>query len=73
LFFKNFIEKYQVIERQELTCFHSKVKYHDTNMLGFGLNLTRYPKSVELQEVQCFLDPISWYSFESLGIKKSVW
>ena len=62
VYFREFIQRNQIIEIRELSCFYTKDSFEDQNtILGFGLNLQRHPKGYEIKEIDSFIDPISWY------------
>ena len=73
-FFKEFTVKHQIIERRELTCFHTKKTFNDNEIiLGIGLDVIRFPNSNKINQIQCFIDPISYYAFNDLNVRLSVW
>ncbi|CAB9505200.1 enzyme E2 2 [Seminavis robusta] len=65
---------YNLFERSQIMCYHSKVKLDDKDaVLGFGLKVEYYPGGNALKAVSSPLDLLSMEAFEGEGVRTGVW
>ena len=63
--------RYNVWERREALCFHSKVSM-DEDVLGLGFSIEHHGRSADIKGVHAKLDLLSQSAYDS-GVRRGVW
>mmetsp|Transcript_28826 Transcript_28826/g.32313 ORF Transcript_28826/g.32313 Transcript_28826/m.32313 type:complete len:679 (+) Transcript_28826:102-2138(+) len=66
---------YNLFDRTQIMCFHSKVTLDDPadTILGFGLSVIYYGGGKTLKEATSPLDLLSWHAFNVENVRTGVW
>lgn len=65
---------YNLFERSQIQCFHSKATLDDDNtILGVGLKVEYYPDGKSLKSATSPLDLLSQEAFDEEGVRTGVW